>query len=341
MSDLHVVPYRGYGTADVFYLQGRVLKDKGSTAPAPTASVIDNLVAAYRRLESDEAAGVQVLATFAGETWTAITNHEGYFDLVMTPQQAIGTASIWHTVTVQLAGDDSSDGSSGYNADDSARTTGQILTPPPTAAFGVISDIDDTVLVSHATSMLKAVLTAILNNAQTRSPFPGVPAFYRALQAGPGGDGYNPVFYVSSSPWNFYDLLTEFMAIHAMPAGPLFLRDYGLQSLVERGHKTHKLARIEQLLTTYPALPFILLGDSGQEDPEIYAAVAARQPGRIRAVYIRDVTRDERRVQVEALGAKIEAAGADFVQGATEDFAAHATAYGLISALQATKTGQV
>ena len=106
-----------------------------------------------------------------------------------------------------------------------------MLTPPPDAAFGVISDIDDTVLVSHATSTLKAVLTAILNNAQTRSPFPGVPAFYRALQAGPGGDGYNPVFYVSSSPWNFYDLLTEFMAIHAMPAGPLFLRDYGLQSL--------------------------------------------------------------------------------------------------------------
>ena len=85
MSDLHVVPYRGYGTADVFYLQGRVLKDKGSTAPTPAASALDNLVAAYRRLESDEVAGVAVLATFAGETWTAITN-----------MRAI---SIWHDPT--------------------------------------------------------------------------------------------------------------------------------------------------------------------------------------------------------------------------------------------------
>ncbi len=323
MSETLLVPYRGYGTADTLYLKGRVLLDKGSTASAPDATALDNLLAAYRRLESDEVADVAVMATFAGHSWTTVTDREGYFDFVLSPLPVVDTRRLWHEVALELAdvpGDQAS-----------VASTGQVLTPPPDAAFGVISDIDDTILVSHATSPLKAALTALLINAQTRTPFPGVPALYRALQAGPTGIGYNPIFYVSSSPWNFYDVLTEFMAINGMPAGPLFLRDYGLQSLLERGHQQHKLAYIDQLLMTFPSLSFVLLGDSGQEDPEIYATVVARNPGRIRAIYIRDVTDDERREAVERLRRETETAGVDFVVGATENFASHALAHGLIA----------
>ena len=85
-----------------------------------------------------------------------------------------------------------------------------MLTPPPSARFGVISDIDDTVLVSHVTSPFKMALVSLFGNAHTRSPFPGVAEFYQALQGGVGGAEQNPIFYVSSSPWNFYDLLHFF-----------------------------------------------------------------------------------------------------------------------------------
>jgi phosphatidate phosphatase APP1 len=201
----------------------------------------------------------------------------------------------------------------------------QVLTPPPSARFGVISDIDDTVLVSHAASPFRMALTALLNNARTRSPFPGVAAFYQALQAGVRGDEQNPIFYVSSSPWNFYDLLVEFMQVNEIPAGPLLLRDYGRQNLRDIGHRDHKRGEIDALLAAYPALPFVLMGDSGQEDPEIYASVVQDFPDRILGIHIRDVTPGSarRRQEIAALAEATAAAGAPLLFSAATADAVH------------------
>ena len=66
----------------------------------------------------------------------------------------------------------------------------------------------------------------LLHNAHTRLPFEGVAGFYQALQRGRDGEAYNPVFYVSNSPWNLYDLLEDFLDVHGIPRGPLLLRDW-------------------------------------------------------------------------------------------------------------------
>ena len=191
--------------------------------------------------------------------------------------------------------------------------TARVLTPPPTATFGVISDVDDTILRSYITSVVKMALEMLLKNAYSRVTFPGVPAFYRALHAGSGssdsdstGDN-NPIFYVSLSPWNLYSLLSQFLEINDIPSGPLILRDYSLQTLTSLGGPSPKRKLIQDLLDMYPELPFVLLGDSGQHDPEIYAEVVRENPGRIRAIYIRDVsggTDDDRAQEVAALAAR-------------------------------------
>jgi phosphatidate phosphatase APP1 len=82
------------------------------------------------------------------------------------------------------------------------------------------------VLQSSVTNFLKMARMVLLGNAHTRLPFEGVAAFYRALQRGASGGEFNPIFYVSNSPWNLYDLLEDFMDVHGVPAGPLFLRDW-------------------------------------------------------------------------------------------------------------------
>jgi phosphatidate phosphatase APP1 len=132
-----------------------------------------------------------------------------------------------------------------------------------------------------------------------RLPFAGVPAFYRALQK----QQQNPIFYVSSSPWNLYDLLTDFLQINDIPAGPLFLRDYGFDEHIfaTSDHHAHKLTQIRHLLDFYPDLSFILIGDSGQQDPEIYQTVVQEYPGRILGIYIRDVSQDERDAEVDLI----------------------------------------
>jgi phosphatidate phosphatase APP1 len=147
-----------------------------------------------------------------------------------------------------------------------------------------------------------------------------VAAFYRALHA-----GVNPFFYISKSPWNLYAPLIEYLEVQGLPLGPLLLRDFGL-----RREKEHKRKRIEEILATYPKLKFILIGDSGEEDPEIYAAVVHRYPDRIRAIYIRSVN-PKRISEIEKLALEVSKTGCQLVLAPdSEPAAAHAAAEGLI-----------
>ena len=194
--------------------------------------------------------------------------------------------------------------------------------------FGIISDLDDTVLKSDVTSLPQMLGTVLTGNARTRLPFPGVSALYRALVREKAGT--NPIFYVSSSPWNFYDLLWTFLKYRRLPLGPLFLRDWGAELFSGGSHHKHTI--IERLMKTYPALPFVLIGDSGEQDPEIYAEVVRRNPGRVLAVYIRRVTGAARDEGVQQLRAEVQKAGVELVLTRDSLAAAfHAMAMGLIS----------
>jgi phosphatidate phosphatase APP1 len=201
---------------------------------------------------------------------------------------------------------------------------------PGRGRFAVISDLDDTVVHSSATNVMKMAWIVVRNNAYTRLPFPGVSAFYEALRRGTEDGQENPIFYVSSSPWNIYDLLEDFLDVHGLPAGPLFLKDWSPTTLGK--HHNHKLGIIRTLLATYPELPFVLIGDSGEEDPEIYRQAVVEHPGRIEAVYIRDVTSDERDAEVSKIAAEVEGMGTKMVAVADSAAAAeHAASIGLIS----------
>jgi phosphatidate phosphatase APP1 len=198
----------------------------------------------------------------------------------------------------------------------------------------VISDLDDTVIQSRITSFLQAVRTVMLGNARTRLPFPGVAAFYQALERGGDGTRFNPIFYVSSSPWNIYDIIADFMDIQRIPTGPIHLRDWdiGLEALSSRRLKTHKEPIIREILDLYPSLPFILIGDDSQKDPEIYRDILDRYPGRILAIYIRNVRADPvRSASVQALAKEVHAVGSTLVL-APDTFAAatHAAMQGWI-----------
>jgi phosphatidate phosphatase APP1 len=199
----------------------------------------------------------------------------------------------------------------------------------------VISDIDDTILVTHATNPLRMGLTILLNNARSRRAFPGVSRFYQALQQGTQGAAINPLFYVSSSPWNLYDLLVEFLQVQGIPLGPMVsLRDWGIthQEFLPTRHRQHKLGAIRMILDWLPDLLFILIGDSGQEDTEIYQEVARDYPGRILGVYIRDISRSRKRTDsINRVGREIEAAGSTFLLTAdTREMARHAARHGWI-----------
>ena len=206
-----------------------------------------------------------------------------------------------------------------------------VAVPRENAQFGIISDMDDTGCCKPAQRTPSAWRKRCSSgNARTRVPFEGVSAFYDALQ-----HEQNPIFYVSSSPWNLYDLLIEFLEVNDIPVGPIMLRDWGISptELLPTSHSGHKREAIDQILETYPDLPFILIGDSGQEDPEIYKSVVHDYPGRILGVYIRSVHEEEARGEkIQALAQEVKKAGSHLVLAKdTLEAAEHAAGQGWIS----------
>ena len=295
---LEVVGFRGHGTPEELRVGGRVLEDRMLPESRDEDSALDNLMAAWRRFGTAEASGVEVRVAARGVEVRVTTDGDGCFRARLRGGTPPSRHLEWEDVEVVVP-DDRERGILG------ARTRVPVRVPSPAAAFGVVSDIDDTVLRTGATDLLRAARNTLLENARTRLPFPGVAAFYRALVAGPegaSGGAPNPLFYVSASPWNLYELLVEFLERNGIPDGPLFLRDAGLApgQLGLESHREHKLARIGEILELHRHLPVVLLGDSGQHDVEIYRDAVGRWPGRVRAIYIRDVSVDARdRVVVE------------------------------------------
>ena len=276
----HIAAYRGYADHRGVELFGRVLAEKPQGGPREEDGWWDNLLNTYRRFESDEVPGIGLKVRFRDAEATVTSDHEGYYTAAFDTHVA-PAPELWDNATVSLA-------------DGTLATAQPIMQVFTDVGFGIISDIDDTVLQSGITDWKTAAQLTFLHNARTRKPLDGVAKLYQALQAGADKSGRHPIFYVSSSPWNLYDLLEDFMELNAIPCGPIFLRDIGTDAgkfIKTPGHG-HKLERAKMLIDRFPTLRWVLLGDSGQADAELYAEAAKTFGNRIAAIYIRDVDPD-------------------------------------------------
>lgn len=327
LSDpLQIVAYRSYGTVDRLYVKGRVLEDKGLSRPSDKDSLLDNLLSMYQRFESDEVPGAKLQLTFQGQKHEVLTDSEGYFVLNLVPTTPIQWEDMWHEIDLELV-------QAPLPFAKGLKQTAEVLVPPADAEYGIISDIDDTIIKTGATDLLAMSRNTFFHNAKSRLPFAGVSEFYKALQLGRNGKRNNPFFYVSSSPWNLYDLLIDFLDINQIPEGPLLLRDYGLNKdkISGTGHMGHKMKEIEQILAAYPRLKFVLIGDSGQEDASIYREVVRKFPNRILVVYIRDVQLSDREELAMDIAKELAADRVEMVIiDNTVEAAEHAAKIGLI-----------
>jgi phosphatidate phosphatase APP1 len=305
---LEILAYRGYGNPTRTHVYGRVLEKRGVSASTDSDSTVRNLLNTLRRAESDPLPFATVKAKYATVAAEMKADDEGFFGGWMDVDPPVLADAEWQEYDVELV--------SPQVAGPAVKGTGEVLVPPPSARFGIISDIDDTVIQSRVSNFLLAARTVMLGNARTRLPFPGVAAFYQALRHGFTGDEQNPVFYVSSSPWNIYDVICEFMDLQQIPRGPLLLRDWdvGLGALSSDRHFNHKGVSIRNIMQLYPGMQFILIGDTSQHDPEIYEQIVREFPTRVKAIYIRDVTASaQRSASVKKLADQILAAGSTLV----------------------------
>ena len=309
-------------------LGGRVLVE-GALAPASaTTPRWQNLLNTWHSFVHRKVAGARLQAVFGDARTEVITDEEGYFSVELELAAPVA-GPLWQEVEFTLL-----DHPAGSLSDRPVTAVGTVLVHPLRSRFAVISDIDDTVLASNVSSKLRMALKVLFSNAHTRLPFSGVGALYRAFEKGHGNE-HNPVFYVSNGPWNLHDLLVDFFRLHEIPLGPIYLRDWGSHLILARKPTgTHKRAQIGRIMAFFPTVPVVLIGDSGERDPEIFLAIIKEYPGRVDTVYISCVGDDlKRREDLARLGDEIRAAGADFVAVADSEAAAvHAAGRGLIPA---------
>jgi hypothetical protein len=160
----------------------------------------------------------------------------------------------------------------------------------PDTGVSVISDIDDTVKISEVRDKKK-----LLTNTFMRE-FVAVPGMADAYKrwAGAGAS----VHYVSASPWQLYDWLDGFFRSAAFPQGSLHLKQFRAKDMsfmsLFLDPMSYKKPIIAGLMTRFPGRRFVLVGDSGEQDPEVYGAVYREFPTQVAAIHIRDVTAEPR-----------------------------------------------
>lgn len=274
-----IVSYGGHGSGDRLVVRGRVLDDPEPAETIEGERARDAVRRTVRGFLTTELPAVVLRVEVGGAAVDTITDDDGYFRAELSGARLTAP---WTEGTVSLAAP--------YRGVRRASAPVRVRVSDGRAEVGVLSDVDDTILqtgVQRTWSMVRQTLTG---SALTRTPFEGAAELYRALAR---TDDRNPFFYVSSSPWNLHDFLLSFLRYRGFPGGPLLLRDF-----VTGGHKRE---RIDEVLRLHPDLRFVLVGDSGEHDPEIYAETVRRHPGRIVAVYIREVRLDPGDGRVEAV----------------------------------------
>ncbi|MGM0576920.1 MAG: App1 family protein [Myxococcota bacterium] len=303
---IEIVPYRGWGTGGRVRMRGRVLGARDVGEDLDDRGALDNLSDMLKRYAAAKIPRARVRVRLGGHEVETRTDRNGYLDVVLQPE-GLDDAHLWHAGEMELiapVGD----------GQEQRVWHAPVQVPPPAARLGVISDVDDTIVHTGADTLLQQARVVLLNDARSRVPFKGVGAFYRALQQ-EGVVRRNPLWYLTSSPWNVYDLFVDFMRIHHIPPGTLVMKALGIaeDQFIKSSHRRHKLGAIREILAACPALPFVLIGDSGQRDPEIYHRAVQDHPGRILAVYIRDVSEGARRREVLAIAEDVHALGVDML----------------------------
>lgn len=266
-GDIEIDPYFGHATSSHIVLRGRVLSRRAIKAVEELEedpSLWMNFKSMIALFNTREISDVPITCG----TVETLSDEEGYFELTLPrPPNKSG----WSLHQVRF-------GQDGESAELAA------LLPSPNAKYGIISDIDDTLIKTDAWSLSRNLWNSLTGNAQSRHVFPDGVDLMAQLHAGD-----NPVYYVSSSPWNLHGFLNEIFERAGLIRGPKFLRDLGIsdRKFITNTHGQHKGDAIDEILAANPELPFILLGDTGQHDAHAYYNAIQRHPGRFQQIILR------------------------------------------------------
>lgn len=277
-----VVPYTGYGTEASARVLARVLLTRrpGERAGADALAGARELRTAeheqrgWRAFVTAPAMAVPVAVTLGERTLRTRADRSGYVDVTLNGH---GLGPGWHEARI--------------SSPDAEDVDAAVLVVASATTFGIVSDIDDTVISTSLPRPLIAGWNTFIRHEGARHVVPGMATMYRTLlEQHPGA----PVAYLSTGAWNAAPQLTRFLRRHGYPAGPLLLTDWGPTNTGWfRSGREHKRSSLHRLSRDLPQVRWLLVGDDGQHDPQIYGEFAQERPDRVEAIAIRELTPTE------------------------------------------------
>jgi phosphatidate phosphatase APP1 len=247
------------GRPDAVWVFGRVLEERhGARGPRAWRTA--------RALAGHDLPGAEVEVVFLGRTARAVSGHDGEFEVELRPAEGERFPPGRHEAEVRVK-------------EVTARAAVEVAAPG--APFLLVSDLDDTVAVTNVTRTRELLASTFLEDAETQPPVPGMAALYRCLTA-----GGSPFVIVSGTPVQLAPRVARFLEKNGFPPAALVLRNLGWKT-VRGGYKEPALARLAE---RFPGARLVLVGDSGERDPEIFAAFMKAHPGRVLRAYVRRAT---------------------------------------------------
>lgn len=263
-----VIPFTGYGGPGWVRVLCRVVLARPDTDRRAKVGV-----RGWRSFTSVPIDGIPVTVRAGGTTTVVRADRGGVIDERIELDVPAG----WSEVELTVAG--------------SAPVAARMFSVGEGIRFGIVSDIDDTVMVTALPRPFLAAWNSFVLDEHARSPVPGMAVLYeRLLRAHPG----SPVIYLSTGAWNAAPALTRFLERNLYPSGALLLTDWGpTYDRWFRSGPQHKRENLLRLVEEFPEVRWLLVGDDGQHDPELYGELVSSHADRIAGVAIRMLTPGE------------------------------------------------
>ncbi|WP_316810677.1 App1 family protein [Pedobacter heparinus] len=323
-KSVSVKVYHGYGHTHNLVVYGHVFRFRAKNKQIYSNNLFVNIFHLLKLFILKPYPFVKVRLTFNGQVVHNKTEYDGFFKFEWKATEEVKAG--WHSVKIEALSDGDKVLAAGH---------GKVFVPHITQ-YAFISDIDDTVMVSHSAAIGRRLRELFIKNPRTRKTFSDTYTLYHALALShTNANQPNPFFYVSSSEWNLYDYLVEIFRYNKLPEGAFLLNQIKRwKDLMKTGKTGHegKLMRVMRILDAFPNQRFVFFGDNTQRDPAIYTMIAEKYPKNIEAVYIRNIRKEKEATTLELLK-RIEAQQIKTcLFENNQEAIAHATAAGLISA---------
>jgi phosphatidate phosphatase APP1 len=270
------IAYQGYGSTEWVRVLGRVLL---TTRPVPgsradhAAQNGNQNIRGWRAFTSVPIQYTEVEIVIGGVSTRVHADRGGIVDTVVPVSLTPG----WHTAVLKAEGTEPA------RAD--------IFVISPETKLGIVSDIDDTIMVTAVPRPFLALWNTFVLNERARMATPGTAVLMdRLMVQYPEA----PVIYLSTGPWNAAPTLARFLSRNMYPSGALLLTDWGLtQDRWFRSGQEHKRRNLELLAEEFPNMRWLLFGDNGQHDEAIYSDFAQKHGDNVAAIGIRQLSASE------------------------------------------------